>query len=409
MAGALPVLASPSIAGILGGSAAALWALIGIRTGIISTVHPTVHLPEPSTGNAVAQGLKSLTKSSMSRWRRLTQALGKQLTDTFLDLIGETVKDVVLYPGAALMLSDAIAYWVYSDLLIKTTYDSTLNIPTAETFSKALNYILDTVAALLLTDIVSNRDVGSDIAESVIDSFNQVIVGDSMRAYIETIAGVEAVDDDEIRDIVGEGAVQTPEELGYLGARSGLDTFSAAAELYTGLLQGDNPYWSRAVKEVEDNIKRLERGLAPDIYVLGSLIERLSEDIADSAYWYLEAVDYVVNRIKTIVRDAGQLLASVRSGSISPDDAVTIIDQYNNELLALEVQVAALEDPAYIDSKISDILGDVSAVIDSVDMNTVYAKIEVLLDDVGKRMADHANTAASAYSKLKQIRTISVS
>lgn len=406
MAAALPI--GPSISGLLGGAQGALWSLFGIRTGIIKTVHPTADLPEPSTGNKAARGLMSLTKSSASRWRRLTQALGKQLTDTFLDLIGETVKDVVLYPGAALMLSDAIAYWVYSDLLVKTTYDSTLHVPTAETFSKALNYILDTVAALLLTDIVSNRDVGSDIAEGVIDSFNQAVVGDSIRAYIETIAGVEAVDDDEIRDIVGDGAAQTPEELGYLGARSGLDTFSAIAELYTGLLQGDNPYWSRAVKEVEDNIKRLERGLAPDIYVLGSLMERLSEDIADSAYWYLEVVDYIINRIKTIVRDAGQLLATVMSGGISPDDAVTIIDQYNNELLALEAQVAALEDPEYIDSKISDVLNDVLAVINSVDMNKVYAKIEVLLDDVGRRMADHVNTAAKAYSKLKQIRTIRV-
>lgn len=407
MAAALPI--GISVSGLMGGAQGALWSMIGIRTGIIKTVHPTAVLPEPSTDNAVAQSLKSLTKSSASRWRRLTQALGKQLTDTFLDLIGETVKDVVLYPGAALMLSDAIAYWVYSDLLVKTTYDPTLHIPTAETFSKAMNYILDTVAALLLTDIVSNRDVGSDIAEGVIDSFNQAVVGDSIRAYMETIAGVEAVDDDEIRDIVGDGSVQTPEELGYLGARSGLDTFSAVAELYTGLLQGDNPYWSRAVKEVEDNIKRLERGLAPDIYVLGSLVERLSEDIADSTYWYFEVVGYIINRIKSIVRDAGQLLAAVRSGGISPDDALTIINQYNNELLALEAQVAALEDPEYIDSKISEVLNDVSAVINSVNMDAVYAKIEVLLDDVGRRMADHVNTVAEAYSKLKQIRTIKVS
>lgn len=407
MAAALPI--GISVSGLMGGAQGALWSMIGIRTGIIKTVHPTAVLPEPSTDNAVAQSLKSLTKSSASRWRRLTQALGKQLTDTFLDLIGETVKDVVLYPGAALMLSDAIAYWVYSDLLVKTTYDPTLHIPTAETFSKAMNYILDTVAALLLTDIVSNRDVGSDIAEGVIDSFNQAVVGDSIRAYMETIAGVEAVDDDEIRDIVGDGSVQTPEELGYLGARSGLDTFSAVAELYTGLLQGDNPYWSRAVKEVEDNIKRLERGLAPDIYVLGSLVERLSEDIADSTYWYFEVVGYIINRIKSIVRDAGQLLAAVRSGGISPDDALTIINQYNNELLALEAQVAALEDPEYIDSKISEVLNDVSAVINSVNMDAVYAKIEVLLDDVGRRMTDHVNTVAEAYSKLKQIRTIKVS
>ena len=408
MAAALPVLASPHLAGILGGAAAALWARWFADIGVFGDAFPKVVPEKPQARSQAGQTMQNAAQSSYSRWRRLVNALGKNTVESLLDLYQETLKDSLLYPGATIMLSDAIAYWVYSDLLTKSTYDPTLNIPTAATFTNSLNYILDTIAALLAVDVISNRDVGSDIAESVVDSFSQNIVGDAVRSYLNTVAGVDAVDDDEIRDIVGEGAIGTSDELAFLGARSGLDTFSAVAELYTGLLQGDNPYWNRAVQEIADNFKRVERGLALDVYGVGSLIERLSADLIDSIYWYIDALDYVISRLKTAVRDAGQILVSASQGSITYDMAVQMLDMLQSEISAYEDMVAVFDDPAVLRSLADAVFAEYSNLYSSIDMNKLYSKIEAVLDDVGRRMAGYADTIAQAYQKLKELRTVAV-
>ena len=408
MAAALPVLASPHIAGLLGGAAAALWSLRYVDIGVLGDAFPKPVPQKPPARSQAGQMMQNAAQSSYSRWRRLVNALGKNTVEALLDLYQETLKDSLLYPGATIMLSDAIAYWVYSDLLTKSTYDPTLNIPTAATFTNSLNYILDTIAALLAVDVISNRDVGSDIAESVVDSFSQSIVGDTVRAYLNTVAGVDAVDDDEIRDIVGEGAVATTDEMAYLGARSGLDTFSAVAELYTGLLQCDNPYWNRAVQEIADNFKRVERGLALDVYGVGFLIERVSSYIIDSIYWYIDALDYVINRLKTVIRDAGQVLVSALQGGITYDMAIQMLDALQTEVLAYEDVVKVFDDPTVLGSLTDAVFAEYSGLYGSVDINKLYSKIEYVLDDVGRRMASYANTAGQAYQKLKELRTVTV-
>ena len=408
MAAALPVLTSPYIVGILGGSAAALWSLRYVDIGALGDVFPKLVSQKPPARSQAGQTMQDAAQSSYSRWKRLVNALGKNSVEALLDLYKETLKDSLLYPGATIMLSDAIAYWVYSDLLTKSTYDPALNIPTAETFTNSLNYILDTIAALLAVDVISNRDVGSDIAESVVDSFSQNIVGDAVRAYLDTVAGVNAVDDDEIRDIVGDGAVGTPDELAFLGARSGLDTFSAVAELYTGLLQGDNPYWNRAVQEISDNFKRIERGLALDVYGVGSLVERVSSDLIDSIYWYIDALEYVINRLKTVIRDAGQVLVSASQGGITYDMAVQMLDMLQTEVLAYEDMITVFDDADVLGSLADAVFAEYSGLYGSVDINKLYSKIEAILDDVGRRMASYASTIAQTYQKMKELRTITV-
>lgn len=401
-------LLGPKFAGFLGGGAAAAWAISQLIKGPVTGFIQTPMLREPKVSVPASDTLKKMAKGTLAKWKRIRNALGRQLIDTFTDLVGETVKDAVLFPGATMLLSDAITYWIYTDLVTKSTFDSTLNIPTSETFSSAVNSILDTIAALLATDIISNRDVGSDVAESIIDSFSDSIVGDAIRAYLDTIAGVEAVDDDEIRDIVGEGAVATADEMAYIGARSGLDTFSAISELYTGLLQGDNPYWNRAVREIEDNLKRLEKGLAADLHIYGALVERLGEDLIDSVYWYLEAVDYIINRIKTILRDVGQVQASLNAGTVDHSTAQQIFQGYMAEIQAYRVIVEALGSPDIINEITSKVVDSYKDFISKVDLEHVKSKIEKILDDVGLRIAEHINTAKDAYIKLNWLRQIKV-
>jgi hypothetical protein len=403
----LPILPSGVGPGLGAGSSFG-WALHELARRIGGYVDFVPKLPEPKARAEIGNAAKDLAKSSVSRWRRLAQALGKQLTDVFLDLVGESVKDAVLFPGATLMLSDALAFWVYSDLLTKSTYDPVLNIPTAETFVSALNYVLDTVAALLATDIISNRDVGSDIAESIIDGFAQSVVGDVVRAYLDTIAGVEPVDDDEIRDIVGDGALQTPEELAYLGARSGLDTFSALAELYTGLLQGDNPYWNRAVREIEDVFKRFERGLSADVYLAGALVERLGTDVVDSVYWYLEAVDGILNRLKTLAREVGEAYALYKKGALDEAALSEVFNGIMTEVSAYSEILNTLSSDSFINDLVGIVISGYRDFAAAVNLEDLYGSVESILDDVGKRMAEYAETAGRAYDKLVNLRRIAV-
>jgi len=403
-----PVIAPPSLGNALGAGSGFAWTLheIAKRFGLYVDLVPA--LPEPAAQNELAQTAKNLAKGSTSRWRRLVTALGKQVTDVFMDLVGESVKDAVLFPGATIMLADAIAYWVYSDLLVKSTYDPVLNIPTAESFVSALNYVLDTVAALLATDIISNRDVGSDIAESVIDSFTESVVGDAVRSYLDTVAGVKAVDDDEIRDIVGDGALGTSEEMAYLGARSGLDTFSAMAELYTGLLQGDNPYWSRVSRELDDNFKRFERAVSADVYLAGSLLERLAGDLVDSVYWYLESVDYILNRIKTLARDVAQAYALYMQGAADANMLDQVVQAGHLELAAYNAVLDTFDDPLFVDALVDGVVSEYDGLVGSIDWDKVYKAVEALLDDPGRRLASYVETAKSTYEKLNSLRKISV-
>jgi hypothetical protein len=268
--------------------------------------------------------------------------------------------------------------------------------------------VADTIGALMLVDVVSGRDVGSDVAESIIDSFSESIVGDAIRAYLDTVSGVEAVDDDEIRDVVGEGALGTPEELAYLGARSGLDTFSAMAELYTGLLQGDNPYWSRAVREVDDIMKRWERGLAPDVWIMGSLIEKLGEDLADAVYWYLSVFDYVENRIKILVRDLLQAYASYRSGGLSDSDMEVFVNGAFAELSAIWDALSVFNDDQFLDSYVSKIVEEYTALRSQVPYEVLHRSIEKVLNDVGSRMAYYNDLMKDTYRNMKRIRSVTV-
>ena len=395
--------------GIAGAGAAGAAALASLLSGFRPQINIRfIDLPsllQTSVGQRTVNNARSLS----ARLRSISRRLGPFAIDILRDVAREVAEKAITTPFALAALTDALGYWIASDLITRSTFHPDLHIPTRDTFTQAIDMVADTIGALLLVDVVSGRDVGSDVAESVIDSFSESIVGDAIRAYLDTVSGVEAVDDDEIRDVVGEGALGTPEELAYLGARSGLDTFSAMAELYTGLLQGDNPYWSRAVREVDDIMKRWERGLAPDVWIAGSLIEKLGEDLADSTYWYLSIFDYVENRIKTLVRDMVQVQAAYRVGGLADSDVEAFLISVLNELSAIEDMLKAFDDDFFLDSYVEKIVNEYTAFRDKVPYDVLRRSIEKIINDAATRIAEYADTMRKAYGYLKRIRSVSVS
>ena len=418
MAVAAPVLFGGSLAealGIAGAGAAGAAALAGLLGGFRPQINtkfidippgpgPGGSVPSTPVGDRTVSNARSLS----TRLRSISRRLGPFATDIVKDIVREVAEKAVMTPFALAALTDALGYWITSDLIARSTFHSDLHIPTRDTFTQTIDMVADTIGALLLVDVVSGRDVGSDVAESIIDSFNQSIVGDAIRAYLDTVSGVEAVDDDEIRDVVGEGALGTPEELAYLGARSGLDTFSAMAELYTGLLQGDNTYWSRAIREVDDIMKRWERGLAPDVWITGSLVEKLGEDLADSMYWYLSVFDYVENRIKILIRDLIQAYSAYKSGGLSDSDMEVFVNGAFNELSAIWDAISVFNDDYFVDAYVSKIVEEYAAFRSQVPYDVLNRSIEKVLEDSGRRMAYYADLMRDTYTNIKKIRSVSV-
>ena len=394
--------------GIAGAGAAGAAALAGVLGGFRPQINlkfiDIPGLPWTSVGQRTVNNARSLS----TRLRSISRRLGPFATDVLRDIAREVTEKAVMTPFALAALTDALGYWIASDLIARSTFHSDLHVPTRETFTQTIDMVADTIGALLLVDVVSGRDVGSDVAESILDSFNQSIVGDAIRAYLDTVSGVEAVDDDEIRDVVGEGALGTPEELAYLGARSGLDTFSAMAELYTGLLQGDNPYWSRAIREVDDIMKRWERGLAPDVWIMGSLIEKLGEDVADSTYWYLSVFDYVENRIKILIRDLVQAYSAYLSGGLTDSDLEVFVNGAFAELSAIWEALSVFNDNQFLDSYVSKIVEEYAAFRSQVPFEVLHRSIEKVLNDVGSRMAYYADLMRDTYRNMKKIRSVTV-
>jgi hypothetical protein len=396
------------VLGIAGAGAAGAAAIAGLLGGFRPQINTRFidipGLPSTPVGQRTANNAKSLS----TRLRSISRRLGPFAVDILKDVAREVAEKAIMTPFALAALTDALGYWITSDLIARSTFHSDLHIPTRDTFTQTIDMVADTIGALLLVDVVSGRDVGSDVAESIIDSFNQSIVGDAIRAYLDTVSGVESVDDDEIRDVVGDGALGTAEELAYLGARSGLDTFSAMAELYTGLLQGDNTYWSRAVREVDDIMKRWERGLAPDVWVTGSLVEKLGEDLADSVYWYLSVFDYVENRIKILVRDLLQAYASYRSGGLSDSDMEVFVNGAFAELSAIWDAISVFNDDYFVDAYVSKIVEEYTAFRSQVPYDVLNRSIEKVLEDSGRRMAYYADLMRDTYTNIKKIRSVSV-
>jgi hypothetical protein len=410
MAAAAPVLVGggASLAGLVGAGAAGLGALLGTLRGL-SPVMPTQYIdltPPTGSGTAGVNAANNARKIA-NRLKSISTRLGPLAAEALKDMAKETIEKTITTPFAVGALTDALGYWISADLRARASFHRDLHVPTRETFIKAIDDVADTIAALMLVDVVSGRDVGSDLAESIIDSFSESVVGDAIRAYIDTVSGVEAVDDDEIRDIVGEGAAGTPEELAYLGARSGLDTYSAIVEVYTGLLQGDNPYWSRAVREIDDVFKRWERGLAP-VYVIGNVLEKLGNDVADGIYWYLGALGRVENQIESIAKEAVDAYVLYRKGAITEAQLAEIYQGFFAELDAIEAALEAFDDE-FVDRYAYMIYSGFISILPYVPYNMLYDLIENLMTDVGLRIKGYAETVAQAYRRMKDIRSVSVS
>ncbi|MEM4964182.1 MAG: hypothetical protein QXT13_08550 [Pyrobaculum sp.] len=319
------------------------------------------------------------------------------------DLAKESIKDAITSVPAIILLTDALSYWIFTDFLVKTKYHPRVGVPTRMSFVEGVTHVLNAVTSMMLVDMISNRDIGSDIAENIVESFNEAILGDALKEYVNTVAGVESADDDEIRDIMAEDVVQTPHEIAFLGARSGLDNFSAMAELYTGALEGLNPYFSRAAREIEDNLKRIERGSS--LYVKGRLIEKLGEDVADAVYWYMSVTDTLESIVRRTVREM------VETEALADDpELVEIVYQTKMKMLENieEIVDNLANDKMFINYLVDMVISRYDEMMDILTPDDIYYVVTKVLDRVGNEVKEVFDKMSFAYQRLKELRTVKI-
>ncbi len=116
----------------------------------------------------------------------------------------------------------------------------------------------------------------------------------------------------------------------------------------------------------------------------------------------------VENMIESMIKDAVELYVMYLRGAITEDQLAQFYNNMSHEIDAVEAALGAFDD-GFVDYYASQIVGEFTNLLNYVPYNMLYQLIEDLMTDVGMRIKDHVDATADAYSKLRQIRSVSVS
>jgi len=328
-----------------GGAAGTYFALKGLQDWLAAGLPPLLRLRSP-TGESVPR-----SEHSKSRIRRIARELGKQTLEVLKEAAGGTVGAIVVTN----LVASALAADVYArqNLWIKE-----LSLPTFEALDYLYTVLLNIIAAGVVGDAVSGTDVASDILESMLEAVFEKAFADTIAKLWEIMTPTESVDDDEIRDIVNAGSVNTPSDIALMAILSGLERYSAFAEIYTGLIEGLFGYYRYLADYYGDWARRLIWAYAPKLYYLWHA-DKYVQDLMDAAYWALEAVDAVVNYARKIYMSLVDYWVAYRTGEI---------DQSMYEIA--EAQIGQAFDA------LLELLDKIEAAIEHMDLTPLVYEIE---------------------------------
>jgi len=339
-----------------------------------------------------AQG--TFTKENVRNW---IKKAGKEAAKSALDAAIDYLRGNV---GIGFVLA-AFGKAVEADWSIKRTYwDTEINVPTPDALPQLADAIQDLLALLVSADAVGGFDVGSDIAESLFDQIFSSMVGDTFKKLWDIYTPTDSLDDDEIRDIISANAIQTGPELALSALLLGLDTWSAMAELLTGFYQGLDVQWRYYQRLLEDQMDRTRYGYKLGLFELA--LREVAGDVIDSGYWYLQALDPMMDTAARMIRTYFDAHLQVVAGSLDP----ALLDSYEDALvewlteLKSVVEDLDLRNPEFY-SHVSNLLGYIRGVL--------YSEYKSLKDAYMEHMQNNVREAASAvreaYELTKMVRT----
>jgi len=336
----------------------------------------------------------TFTRENIRNWLKKA---GKEAVKGALDAAIDYVRGNV---GIGFVLA-AFGKAVEADWNIKRTYwDADINVPVPDALPALADAIQDLLALLVSADAIGNFDVGSDIAESLFDQIFSSMVGDTFKKLWDIYTPTESLDDDEIRDIISAGAVKTGPELALSALLLGLDTWSAMAELLTGFYQGLDVQWRYYQRLLEEQMDRTRYGYRIGLYELA--LREVAGDVIDSGYWYMQALDPMMDTAARMVRTYFEAHMQVVAGALDPG----LLDAYEDALVEWLTQLknvvedADLRNPEFY-VRVSELMGYIRA-----GLYNEYKRLkEAYMKHIEDGVKEAVNAVKSAYELTKMVRT----
>jgi len=336
----------------------------------------------------------TFTKENIKSWLKKA---GKEAVKGALDAAVDYLRGNV---GIGFVLA-AFGKAIEADWNIKRTlWDTDINVPVPDALPALADAIQDLLALLVSADAVGDFDVGSDIAESLFDQIFSSMVGDTFKKLWDIYTPTESLDDDEIRDIISANAIQTGPELALSALLLGLDTWSAMAELLTGFYQNLDVQWRYYQRLLDEQMDRTRYGYRLGLFELA--LREVAGDVIDSGYWYLQALDPMMDTAARMIRTYFDAHLQVVSGSLDPG----LLDAYEDALvdwlteLKRVVENVDLRNPDFY-YQASELLGYIRGVLYSEYRRLKEAYMKHIEDSVRKA----ANAVREAYELTRQVRT----
>lgn len=343
-----------------------------------------------------------------SRRRRVKEALKRYAGDLFKDMSTDFVKDLIRSPLGVLLLSAIPVMAFQSDLSIKKEHwDKDVHMP----LPSALDPLFDAVrlmsAAAVVADVASDSDVASDILEALFDNIFQRMLTDTFARLWDIYTPTEALDDDEIRDIIDMGALSDPYDVALSALFLGLDTWSSLAEIYAGYLQGLQSYFRELARIYEDYARDLQIAYAPKSTALRAVVREVVGDVADAMYWFMDASGVIIDYARAVFRSYIAAYVDYKLGHIDQNAFSTVADVTSRALDALEEIMGEIESAARaqygaVYSEMRAQLDKLSAFAQGV-LDEVFKEVKEMAE---KELSEVEQAVKTVYREVKRVRDL---
>lgn len=342
------------------------------------------------------------------RRKAVAEALKRFAGDLFKDMSTEFVKDLIRSPAGVVLLSAIPVMAFQADLQIKSQHwDKDVHMPLPSAFDPLFDAVRLLSAAAVVADVASDSDVASDIIEGLFDSIFQRMLTDTFTRLWDIYTPTEALDDDEIRDIIDMGALSDPYDVALSALFLGLDTWSSLAEVYAGYLQGLQSYFRELARVYEDYARDLQLAYAPKSAVLRQAVREFLGDITDAMYWYMDASGVVADYARAVFRSYIAAYVDYKLGNMDQAAFDTISAATSSALDALhevmsEIESAARAQYGEVYSAMASVLNKLSGTAMGV-LDEVMREVKTMAEG---ELAQVENAVKTVYSEVKRVRDL---
>ena len=345
---------------------------------------------------------------SRSRRRAVKEALKRWAGDLFKDMSTEFVQDLIRSPLGVLLLSTIPVMAFQSDLKVKKEHwDKDVHMPLPSALDPLFDSIRLMSAAAVVADVASDSDVASDIIEGLYDNIFDRMLTDTFGRLWDIYTPTDALDDDEIRDIIDMGALSDPHDVALSALFLGLDTWSTLAEIYAGYLQGLQSYFRELARVYEDYARDLQVAYAPKSAVLRQVLREVLGDTADAMYWFMDASGAVVDYARAMFRSYIAAYVDYRLGHIDQATFNATAETTSKALDALaevmsQIEAAAGAQYGAVYAELKNALDKLSVPASAV-LGEVLREIRTMAEQELKNVEQAVKTV---YSEVKRVRDL---